>query len=203
MTSWIAIGFGIFCGLFSLWLWFFGYDWTNRHLSSRPDGAPGRHTPESIRRWAKVFAIGGAVATVLMLWVGSLGSTTVYETEVVGSVGLQRGEKVRGQEMEFFVAHPQVAHKIQLWPKEGDDAAVTKKKWGVVKFVAKVTGPSGEPVHFESITAKNGGVAETVFTPTKRGRHKLEVAALTLGVAKIHVLVSDRAKNGGQRMKGF
>ena len=203
MTFWIAIGFGIFCGLLSLWLWFFGYNWTSRHLSLRQDGAPGMRTPESIRRWARIGAIGGAVGTVLLLWASSLGSTTVYETEVVGSVGLQRGEKVRGQEMEFFVAHPQVAHMIQLWPKEGDDAAVTRKKWGVVKFVAKVTGPSGEPVHSESITAKNGGVAETVFTPTRRGTHKLEVAAVTLGIPKIHVLVAEPAKKGGKRMKGF
>jgi hypothetical protein len=202
MTFWIAIGFGVFCALFSLWLWFFGYQWSMRHWTTTRSGGVV-HTPESIRRWAKVWAVGGAIGTALMLWASSLGGTTLVETEVAGSSGLLPGEKIHVGKIEFVVEHPDVKHKLQVWPKEADDAVVAQRNFGVVSFVVKVTDPSGKQIHFENVTAQNGKMAESFFTPTENGPHTLEVATLTRSIPKIHVLLSDPKKKDGKRIKGY
>jgi hypothetical protein len=153
--------------------------------------------------WTKVWAMGGAVGTALLLWACSHGGTTLVETEVAGSSELLREEKVRAGRIEFVVEHPGVKHQLQVWPKEADDAAVAQKNFGVVSFVLSVTDASGKQIHYENVVAQNGQVAESSFTPAQNGPHTLEVATPTRGIPKIHVLLSDPKKKNGKRMNGY
>ena len=156
-----------------------------------------------IRRWTKVWAVSGAVGTVLLLWSCSPGGTTLVETEVAGSSELLPGEKTDVGKIEFVVEHPGVKHKLQVWPKEGDDAVVAQRNFGVVSFALKVTDSAGKQIHFENVVAQNGKVAESFFTPAQAGPHTLEVSTTTRSIPKIHVLVSDPKKKDGKRMKGY
>jgi hypothetical protein len=153
--------------------------------------------------WPKVWAIGGALGAVLILSACSPGGTTLVETEVAGSSTLSPGEKSSAGKVEFVIEHPGVKHRLQVWPKEGDDAAVAQKNFGIVSFILKVTDASGKQIHFENVVAKNGQVAESFFTPAQVGPHTLEVATTTRSIPKIHVLLSDPEKKNGKRMKGF
>jgi hypothetical protein len=151
----------------------------------------------------KICALGGAIAIALMLGACSPGGTTVVETEVAGSAGLVRGDKINVGKIDFVVEHPGVKHKIRVWPKEADDAAVAQKDFGVVSFVLSVADAEGKQVHYENVTAPNGKEAESFFTPAQSGPHTLEVATMTRSIPKIHVLLSDPQKKNGKRMKGF
>jgi hypothetical protein len=101
------------------------------------------------------------------------------------------------------VEHPGVKHKLQVWPKEADDAAVAQKNFGVVSFVVSVADASGKQIHYENVIAPNGQVAESFFTPAQGGPHTLEVATTTRSIPKIHVLLSDPKKKNGKRLKGY
>ena len=144
----------------------------------------------------------GAIGTVLLLWGCSPGGTTLVETEVAGSSNPLAGGKVRVGKIEFVVEHPGVKHKLQVWPKEADDAAVAQRNFGVVSFVLSVTDSSGKQIHYKNVVAQNGQVAESSFTPAQAGPHTLEVATTTRSIPKIHVLLSDPKKKNGKRMKG-
>ena len=149
--------------------------------------------------WTKVWAIGAA----LILGACSPGGTTLVETEVAGSSALVRGDKMAVGKIEFVVEHPGVKHKLQVWPKEADDAAVAQRNFGVVSFVLSVTDASGKQIHSENVVAQNGQMAEISFTPVQGGPHTLEVATTTRSIPKIHVLLSDPKKKNGKRMKGY
>ena len=144
----------------------------------------------------------GALGAVFMLSACSPAGTTLVETEVAGSSTLVPGDKSVGK-IEFAVEHPGVKHKLQVWPKEADDAAVAQKNFGVVSFVLKVTDSAGKQIHFDNVVAKNGEVAESFFTPAQGGPHTLEVSTTTRSIPKIHVLLSDPKKKDGKRMKGY
>ena len=151
--------------------------------------------------WTKIRAMG-AIGTVLLLWGCSPGGTTLVETEVAGSSDPLAGGKVRVGKIEFVVEHPGVKHKLQVWPKEADDAAVAQRNFGVVSFVLSVTDASAKQIHYENVVARDGQVAESSFTPVQAGPHTLEVATTTRSIPKIHVLLSDPKKKNGKRMKG-
>ena len=153
--------------------------------------------------WTKVWAMGGAIGLVLLLWACSHGGTTLVETEVAGSSELLPGEKTHVGKIEFVVEHPGVKHQLQVWPKEADDAAVAQRNFGVVSFVLSVADASGKQIHYENVVAQNGKVAESSFTPAQDGPHTLEVATTTRSIPKIHVLLSDPKKKDGKRMKGY
>ena len=151
--------------------------------------------------WTKIRAMG-AIGTVLLLWGCNPGGTTLVETEVAGSSDPLAGGKVRVGKIEFVVEHPGVKHKLQVWPKEADDAAVAQRNFGVVSFVLSVTDSSGKQIHYENVVAQNGQVAESSFMPSQAGPHTLEIATTTRSIPKIHVLLSDPKKKNGKRMKG-
>ena len=146
--------------------------------------------------------MSGAIGALSMLWACSPGGTTLVETEVAGSSDPLPGGTVRVGKIEFVVEHPGVQHKLQIWPKEADDAAVAQKNFGVVSFIVSVADPSGKQIHYENVVAQNGQVAESSFTPAQAGPHTLEVATTTRSIPKIHVLLSDPKKKNGKRMKG-
>lgn len=147
--------------------------------------------------------MGGAIGTVLLFLGCSPGGTILVETEVAGSSDPLSGGKVRVGKIEFVVEHPGVKHKLQVWPKEADDAAVAQKNFGVVSFVLSVADASGKQIHYENVIAQNGKMAESLFTPAEDGPHTLEVATTTRSIPKIHVLLSDPKKKNGKRMKGY
>ena len=146
--------------------------------------------------------MSGAIGALSMLWACSPGGTTLVETEVAGSSALARSDKISVAKIEFVVEHPGVKHKLQVWPKEADDAAVAQRNFGVVSFVLSVTDSSGKQIHYENVVAQNGQVAESSFTPAQAGPHTLEVSTTTRSIPKIHVLLSDPKKKNGKRMKG-
>ena len=151
----------------------------------------------------KVWATGGAIGAVLMLWACSPGGTTLVETEVAGSSALGRGDTMSVGRIEFVVEHPGVKHTLQVWPKEADDAVVAQRNFGVVSFALSVTDASGKQIHSENVVAQNGQMAESSFTPAQDGPHTLAVATTTRSIPKIHVLLSDPKKKNGKRMKGY
>ncbi len=150
----------------------------------------------TIRRWTKVWVVSGAIGTTLLLGACSPGGTTLVETEVAGSSALARGDMGVGK-IEFVVEHPGVKHKLQVWPKEADDAVVAQRNFGVVSFALKVTDSAGKQIHFENVVAQNGKMAESFFTPAQAGPHTLEVSTTTRSIPKIHVLVSDPKRRTG------
>lgn len=202
MTFWIAITTGIVCTLFSLWLWFFGHAWSMRHWNVLRDGG-AIPTPQATRTKAVLWGCGGILAMFLMLLAGGGDQHTLLEAEAPGSLGLAPDGKVKVTRFPFVVEHPGVPHKLLIWPKEGDDAVLSKSNWGDVSFVVQVLGADDGQVHFARLTAKNDKGGETSFTPAQAGPHTLAVAATTLNIPKMHVLLSDPKKKDGKRMKGY
>lgn len=202
MTFWIAITTGIVCTLFSLWLWFFGHEWSMRHWNAARDGG-AIPALGATRTKAILWGCGGLLAMFLMLFASGGDRHTLLEAEVPGSLGLAANGKVKVTRIPFVVENAGVPHKLLIWAKEGDDAALAKSNWGDVSFVVQVLGADDGQIHFDRVTAKNDKVGETSFTPAQAGRHTLAVAVTTLNIPKIHVLLTDPKKKDGKRMKGY
>lgn len=154
--------------------------------------------------------VAGALLGAGAYWLdSSIASTTLFEVDADGSMGIAVGAPAPVREYDVLVEHPGVEHELFVSPTTGDSG--TDPDFAVELHVL-LTDPAGEvmvdqPLLLQPECTRSAGCGwedwTARFTPAAAAPHRLSVTVLTVDVPAVHVLVTDPEKTDGERAPGY